>query len=116
MAGQPAFKGGVVYLDTSVLDKITVEMQPKARKIVNKFGLVITSEAARNAPVDTSALRNSLLSESQMIADMTFRVSDGVQYGVWQEFGTSRMASQPFLTPAIEKWRDPFLEAFSELF
>ena len=116
MAGRPAFVGEVIYLDTALLDKITTEMRPKASAIVNKYGLAITSEAARRAPVDTSALRNSILSESHMEGDMTFVVSDGVEYGVWQEFGTGRMAAQPFLVPAVESWRDKFLNAFSELF
>lgn len=124
MAGRPSFLGAVVYLDTKVLDKITAEMRPKASAIVNKYGLAIASEAARRAPVATmessgyvgGALRNSILSESHMEGDMTFVVSDGVSYGVWQEFGTSRMAAQPFLTPAVESWREKFLAAFAELF
>lgn len=124
MAGRPAFVGEVVYLDTSVLDKITAEMQPKASAIVNKYGLAITSEAARRAPVASmessgyvgGALRNSILSESHMEGDMTFVVSDGVEYGIWVNYGTSRMAAQPFLEPAIESWREKFLNAFQGLF
>ena len=117
MAGTtPAFKGAVVYLDTALLDKITADMQPKAAAIIEKYGLAMATEAAKNAPVDTSALRNSLLSESKMTGDLLYTISDGVEYGVWQEFGTGRMAAQPFLVPAVELWRDKFLNAFSELF
>ena len=115
MANGPVNVGNVV-LDTTVLDKITAEMKPEARKIVNKYGLVITDAAARMAPVDTAALRNSLLSESRMTDDLTFTVSDGVEYGIFQELGTSKMAAQPFLVPAIEAWRERFLNAFGELF
>lgn len=32
-------------------------------------------------------------------------LADGVDYGVHQEFGTSRMAGKPFMTPAIEHVR-----------
>ena len=120
----PAFLGQVVYLDTKVLDRITAEMKPKARKIVNKYGLAIASEAARLAPVASmessgyvgGALRNSILPESKMTGDMTFTVSDGVEYGIWVNYGTSRMAAQPFLEPAFESWTEKFLAAFSELF
>lgn len=117
MAGStPAFKGAVVYLDTALLDKITAEMQPKAAAVVNKYGLAMATEAAKAAPVDTSALRNSLLSESKMTDDLTYTISDGVEYGVWQEFGTSRIPAHPFLVPAVENWTARFLKAFEDLF
>ncbi len=116
MAGRPAFVGEVVYLDTSVLDKITAEMQPKASKIVNKYGLAIASSWAADVNVDTSAFRNSILSESKMISDMTYEASDGVDYGIWNEIGTSTRAAKPSLSQAVEMWRDKFLNAFSELF
>ena len=105
-----------VTLDTKVLDRMTAEIKPKARAVVNKYGLAIAGEAAKLAPVDTAALRNSILSESQMTGDMAFTVQDGVEYGVFQEFGTSKMAAQPFLLPAVEAWRQKFLDAFAELF
>jgi hypothetical protein len=116
MAGRPAFVGEVVYLDTSVLDKITAEMRPKASAIVNKYGLAIASSWAADVNVDTSAFRNSILSESKMVSDMTYEASDGVDYGIWQELGNGRMAAKPSLTQAVEFWRAKFLNAFSELF
>ena len=108
--------GHGMVLDTHVLDKITAELKPKARIIVNKYGLAVTGSAATFAPVDTGALTSSITSESKMTGDMTFTVSDGVEYGVYQEFGTSKMAAQPFMTPAIESWKAKFLDAFAELF
>lgn len=39
-------------------------------------------------------------------------VADGVEYGLYQETGTSRMAAQPFMVPAVEKVRPGFVEAF----
>lgn len=116
MAGRPAFLGEVVYLDTSVLDKITAEMQPKASKIVNKYGLAIASSWSQDVRKDTTAFEQSILSESKMTGDLTFTASDGVDYGIWNELGTSKMAAKPSLTQAVEKWRDKFLNAFSELF
>lgn len=109
-----ALHGAVI--DTRVLDQITTEMKPKAAKIVNKYGLAILSDAAQLAPVDTGALRNSLTSESGMTGELTYTIQDGVEYGVYQELGTSRMAAQPFLIPAIEAWSQRFQDAFKELF
>ena len=117
MAGSFAkISGHGMVLDTTVLDRITRELKPSARNIVLKYGLAVTGSAAKNAPVDTGALRSSITAESKMTDDMTFTVSDGVEYGVYQEFGTSKMAAQPFMTPAIESWRERFLTAFAELF
>lgn len=108
--------GHGAVLDTAVLDRITAEMKPKASAIVNKYGNMMLSSAVMLAPVDTSALINSLTSESKMTGDLTFTLSDGVEYGVYQEFGTSKMAAHPFMTPAIEKWAQKFMNAFEGLF
>jgi HK97 gp10 family phage protein len=117
MAGSFAkISGHRAVLDTAVLDRITAEMKPKARAIVEKYGWNIASQSAQNAPVDTGALHDSILSESKMTGEMTFTVSDGVEYGVYQEFGTSKMGAWPFMRPAIEKWAARFQAAFSELF
>jgi HK97 gp10 family phage protein len=113
--GAQAFTEGI-KLDTSVLDKMTAEMKPRASAIVNTYGLAIASEAAQNAPVDTGALRNSIMSESHMENELLYIVQDGVDYGVFVEFGTSRAAAQPFFIPAVEAWRERFLAAFAGLF
>ena len=107
---------GGITIDTSILDKMTADMKPKARGIVNKYGIAIAGDAAKRAPLDTGALRNSILAASQMISDMTYRIQDAVDYGIFQELGTSKMAAQPFIVPAIEAWREKFLKAFGELF
>jgi HK97 gp10 family phage protein len=107
---------GGIKLDTSVLDRITAQMRPNAAKIVETYGMAITGEAASNAPVDTGALRNSITSESQMTDELTFTVQDGVEYGQFVELGTSKMAAQPFLIPALEHWAQRFEQAFAELF
>lgn len=117
MAGSFAkISGHGAVLDTAKLDRITAEIRPNARKIVEKYGLMITASAVGFSPIDTGALMNSITSESKMTGDMTFTVSDGVEYGIHQEFGTSKMAAHPFMRPAIEKWGTKFMEAFRGLF
>jgi HK97 gp10 family phage protein len=134
MAGSFAkIAGHRMVLDTKILGRMTAEMRPEAEKIVEKYGLMVASTAAQNAPVDTGSLRNSILAQSRMArktnitlengnmtesttTELTFVVSDGVEYGVYQEFGTSKMGAWPFMTPAIEAWADRFMNAFSELF
>uniref|UniRef100_A0A6H1ZDD2 Putative tail protein n=1 Tax=viral metagenome TaxID=1070528 RepID=A0A6H1ZDD2_9ZZZZ len=40
---------------------------------------------------------------------------DGVNYGIYQEFGTSRMAAHPFITPAIEHIRPAFEKGLKQI-
>ena len=41
---------------------------------------------------------------------------DGVDYGIYQEFGTSRgVPPHPFMTPALEAVRNPFLEGLKQV-
>jgi len=111
-----ATRAGGVILDMTKLEGLLAHLRPSASKVVETYGLAITSEAARNAPLQFGALRNSITSESHMENDLLFIVQDGVEYGVFQEFGTSKMAAQPFLIPAIETWRDRYFQAFAKIF
>ena len=105
-----------VTIDTTKLDKITAEIQPKASKIVRTYGLMAMSLVIKRAPVDTGNFINTISANSKMIQLLTFRLQDGTEYGVFLEFGTSKMAARPSFVPAIEEIRPKFLSAFSELF
>jgi HK97 gp10 family phage protein len=63
--------------------------------------------------IDTRALYDSITAE-QRDKDTTV-VRDGVEYGVYQEFGTSRIAARPFFTPAIENYGVEFDRVFTRL-
>lgn len=112
--GAQAFLEGVT-LDTTLLDKLTAEMLPRASKVVQKYGIAMAADAAMNAPVDTGTLRGSIVSESHMIGPLLYELQDGVEYGAYVEFGTSRQAAQPFMIPAIEGKKDEFIQAFTDI-
>ena len=57
-------------------------------------------EAVRMCPVDTGRLRNSIHTEK--VDDFHWFMADGVDYGIYQEFGTIRMRAQPFFRPALD--------------
>lgn len=107
---------GGITIDTSVLDKITADLKPKAAEIVEAHGQKVASDWAAGVPVDTGAYRSSILSESKMTDELTFTASDGVEYGVFVELGTSKMAARPSLVPALERNRQGFYNAFKGLF
>lgn len=63
--------------------------------------------------IDTGALYDSITAEHRD-TDTTV-VRDGVEYGVYQEFGTSKIAARPFFTPAIENYGKEFDRIFTRL-
>ena len=92
-----------VKLDTRVLDSIIASHRQEASVIVRGAAFSVEGEAKVRAPVDTGALKNSL--NTSEINDLAYRVSDGVEYGIYQELGTSKMSAQPFMVPAVESIR-----------
>ena len=108
-------KAGGVTLDTALLDKITDELRPGASEIIEKYGLLMAGDSAKSAPKDTSTLANSNLSESHMESQLSFVLKDGVDYGIFVELGTSKMAARPHVIPSIEKWSQRFLDDLGRL-
>lgn len=70
-----------------------------AKKALLELMYAIEGHAKRFAPVDTGRLRASIHTHPTSPAEV-ISVSDGVKYGVFQEFGTSIMRAQPFMRPA----------------
>jgi HK97 gp10 family phage protein len=78
----------------------------------------IEADSNGGAPVDTGALKNSISSEitgDGRFSAMTGEVGPTVDYGIWQEIGTSVMAGHPYLSPAFDRRVPPFIEAVAKL-
>lgn len=60
--------------------------------------------------VDTGALRGSM--QVQRVGHAHYRVSDGVEYGIYLELGTTWMAPRPFVTPVVEDWSQSVFARF----
>ena len=67
-------------------------------------GMIIETDAKRRCPVDTGRLRASLTTDVEREGKTTFvlKVGTNVEYASFVETGTSRMAAQPFLRPAVD--------------
>lgn len=61
--------------------------------------------------IDTSHLRGSMTHE---VKGDTATVGTNVEYAVYHEFGTSRMAARPFLRPAVDEHRAEIRKAFAD--
>lgn len=89
---------------------------PLLRSVVEKSTREVEADAKSLAPVDTGALRSSIASTiSGGGSTITGEVQPGVNYAIYQEMGTSRMAAQPFLFPALERQAGPFQAAVAQV-
>jgi HK97 gp10 family phage protein len=104
----------VVKLDATRLDRIIAQLPAKADQTVRAGAEAVQGKAATLAPVDTGALKNSIHTSKQ--GNLMYEVADGVEYGYFQEMGTSRMAAHPFMVPAVEWVRPQYNASWRNLF
>lgn len=98
---------------TSRLPQLEAQLVAKAQQGVQKAANDVESHAKGVAPVDTGNLRSSIQSEST--GALSAVVNAGAEYGIYQEYGTYKMAAQPFMVPAAEAVRPQFIAYMSRL-
>lgn len=84
----------------------------RAAQIVAKTAADISGSAAMNAPYRTGNLSNSI---GYDLYSLEAEIGPTASYGQFLEYGTSRMAPQPYMKPALEKHEGAFLQALSKL-
>lgn len=91
-------------VDTRRLEQIVDKMPEAAAMMAEAKAEVIRSRAEANAPRRTGALAGSI----KKIAAGALRwiVVALVSYAAFVEWGTSRMAAQPYMRPALEASED----------
>lgn len=80
---------------------LIVSVNAAARAAVKKTANDIARTAQSLVPVDTGALQDSIESTS-LTAGYEAEVTVGEDYGGYVEFGTYKMAAQPYLGPAVD--------------
>lgn len=96
----------------SRIPQIVAQMPAKADLVVQKTALDIEATAKGLAAVDTGAMMSSI--QAQPTGQMSAVVNCGVEYGIYVEYGTYKMAAQPFMVPATEAHRGPFYSALAQ--
>lgn len=87
-----------------------------AASVLRKTAFDIEADARALAPVDTGALRGSISTSfagDGRSGSMTAEIGPTVDYGIWQEYGTSVMAAQPYMTPAFDRRIGPYSAAMA---
>lgn len=91
-----------------VLRRLPNQVRGRVLRAVAMSGARVLRDAARqNAPVESGTLRESIVARGERRAGRhEVRVKVGplrtAFYGLFQEFGTSRLAARPWLRPAFE--------------
>lgn len=86
-------------------DKVIKNAEQAAAMALEATALLIEGQAKALCPVDTGNLRNSITYE---IEGNKARIGTNISYSKFVELGTSKMAAQPFLSPAVEMNKDKF--------
>lgn len=85
-------------------DKLIKEVGLKCFQDIEKACLLVEGDSKRMVAVDTGRLRASITHEVEKKGDeVTGRVGTNIEYGIYQEYGTSKMSASPFLRPSLEK-------------
>lgn len=92
---------------------LAVALQRKAEAAVAKVAHDVLADAVERAPHDTGNLKGS--GSAAKVGPATWRVGFAADYAAFQEFGTSRMAAQPFLVPAWHAGRPKLIAALRSL-
>lgn len=89
-----------------------------ASTILRKTALDIESDAKQLAPYDTGNLRNSIstsIAGDGRFGSMTAEIGPTADYGIYQEYGTSVMAGQPYMGPAFDRQVPSYADALAQL-
>lgn len=78
-------------------------------KATKQTALAAQADARDNAPVDTGNLKQSISTEHERsIEAATSTVYTNVEYGLYQEMGTVKMAAHPYMMPALNANKSTF--------
>lgn len=100
---------------TRDLALVKAKASPLIRAIVTKTCADTKATAKALAPVDTGMLRSSIGYETRVLASSVVgEVGPTVDYGLFQEVGTTKMAPQPFMRPAFQRHEPTFLQALEQ--
>lgn len=86
--------------------------------VLRRTAYTIQADAQALAPVDTGALRASIsttIAGDGRSGQMSAEIGPTVEYGVYQEYGTSTQAGTPYMGPAYDRQIPAFTDALAQL-
>ena len=92
--------------------RLRAELIRGGSPLVRKAALDIESHAKTFSPVDTGNLKASIQAQPRE-NPLSWTVGTPVEYAPHQEYGTVNQSGTPFLRPAVERVRQPFIDAWA---
>lgn len=96
---------GSIKLDTKRLDEIANKLGVNTDNAVKAIAFQMEGRVKKyivmKKIVDTGAYLNSIMSERK--GQAAWEVHDGVEYGIYQEFGHHNVAARPHWEPALQE-------------
>lgn len=94
-----------------ILDELQEGINEGITRGVSEAGEIVVTEAKANCPVDTGNLRSSI---NKQASGNTCTVGTNCEYAGYVEFGTYKMAAQPYLVPALLNNVDAIVSAVTD--
>lgn len=95
------------------MPKLKSAMRQEADKAIKATVAEGVELAKKNAPVDTGALQDEIHGEDE--GDLTGSVVSSIDYAIFNELGTVKMAPQPYMTPMAEVMKSKFIDRMSKV-
>lgn len=91
------------------------KISPEVRKVVRSNADKVRDSAKAKARRRTGALQGSITVKGQGNGDSaSATIEAGIRYGWFNEYGTSKMAPQPFMWPAVLEVAPGFQQELAE--
>ena len=111
-------RGIEIVLETRGLHEILRSLDGRAEKVLEVAARNIERDWKQNIVTQHVIDTGTYLGSVHVVKDhppLERTIADGVTYGVFQEFGTSRMGARPCALPAVEQERGRLKKAWEEL-
>jgi len=95
------------------LGKASIETTRKAGQTVRKAAADVEAQGAARVPVDTGNMRTSIGTSTH--GPLSAEIGPTASYSQYVEFGTYKMAAQPFMGPAADAVEPGFIAAMEQL-
>ncbi len=104
--------GTVTVRVRSHIPRLTAVALAKAEAATAKAAQDMVAIAQSRARIDTGYMKGAINAQG---SSLEWNVHSPAEYSVYNEYGTSRMGAQPFMSPAAEQVRPAYLAALKQL-
>lgn len=106
------FDASDVHALASDLNAANSRLESRARSVVGNSSADVERSAKIRSPYRTGNLMNSI---GRDLEGLSAVIGPTAHYGVYLEYGTSRMRARPYMGPALDAVTPSFVKAVEEL-